>query len=614
MIHPPGSPAIILTRVSTDAQTDNTSHGTQFEHCNSLCESHGWRVVKRFEETESGASYLARLETQEAIEMIERGEARVLVMYDVSRYGRDTEYQLRMLRRICAAGGQLQLVTLRLEYGTDGQLTPESLMVFTLLLGNSSMERQVIRRRLVGGLLKKAREGKQPARSLTPMGYHIVQNKDVIRGEYPPGSEGDYIIIQVEAWRLQVIFDTYERLGSYREACAWLDERGLPPRSGGKWWPSTLRHVITNPIYKGQGSYCRHSCKQDDSRLARGLTKHTRQLRDESEWIKFPVPAIIDEQQWDRVNAISKEGNATRSGPHRRYFLGAHAFCGSCGFRLGVRITPNQKMGSYYSLRCRRSWAKTRTRADEVGCTNTIGYSGELLERLTMGALRYILLQPDLIKNAHTEFLRTQTVKASRKPLVDVAALHREIAQLKRREVAAVEAAIDARIAGQDHSPYEAARLNAQAQRERVERRLTEIQTPSAKVVSFPTLAAPMVEEMLSQMEDTELPILQRVSLLESLIEGVYPIAASPETELRKGHKTVGATIVLKNGIGGPKILVHNHITMPGQASPRRMEQTVCSIEILQSDVFPPPQGEDTVQDEGEGVESVVNTLTRKMS
>jgi site-specific DNA recombinase len=189
------SRAVILTRVSTDSQSDNTSHETQIKACQKFCRNRGWEVIATFEEVESGTLYLSRVETQAALELIEAHKADALVLYDMSRYGRDVEYQHKILKRIVAAGAQLQFATFPLEYDATGELTPESEQMFNLLGGTSSAERKYIRRRLSAGKARKVSQGIQLARTMSPWGWKIVDKKSIIRGEYAEQLEGFYIPI-----------------------------------------------------------------------------------------------------------------------------------------------------------------------------------------------------------------------------------------------------------------------------------------------------------------------------------------------------------------------------------------------------------------------------------
>ena len=139
--------AVAVARVSSEGQENNTSHENQIEAIEAFCARSGLQIVARFEETQSGKSYESRIETQAAIAMIESDAADVLVFYDTTRYGRDGEFQYKILKRLVAAGGQLQLATFRLDYDREtGDLTPESEQMFSILCGMGSVELKYIKR------------------------------------------------------------------------------------------------------------------------------------------------------------------------------------------------------------------------------------------------------------------------------------------------------------------------------------------------------------------------------------------------------------------------------------------------------------------------------------
>jgi site-specific DNA recombinase len=573
MILGPGARAIILTRVSTDAQSDNTSHETQDEYCTRFCESRGWNVVRRFHETESGAAYASRLDTQAALALIERGGAQLLVLYDMSRYGRDVEFQHRMLKRICAVGAQLQFSTLQLEYD-DGWLTPESEIMFNTLGGNASFERSVIRRRLRNGMLKQAREGKQPARARSPLGYRIVQNNDVIRGTYPAGSEGTYAIIESEAAIVRAIYDTYEQTKSIRRTCTEVQVLGMLPRQSPAWFPHTIRKILRSPVYRGEAHYARYRHRTNESRSDQAHQKNSRTIHPGSDMITIPVPPLITQTQWDRVQILLSEGNKSRSGRgSRKYLLPGIAFCPMCGARLYSRVQSEVARGCIekkYSLQCRHGIA--RTAALKTKCSRST-YSGEMFESLTMAALKHVLLQPQVVVAAHEQYRLEQAKKLTAGPTVDVNALHREIAQWAKREAAAVEAAIDARVAGLDHASYERARIEMQTKREAVERRLKVIQEQPKLATRIPNLAGPGVVKVLSCLEDPTIPVELRFSMLEQVVRAVYPVISTSEISFRR---LGGVKVVLRTSETGPVISVTAMVVnINSNKRPQKMEFSV---------------------------------------
>ena len=79
-------------------------------------------------------------------------------------------------------------------------------------------------------------------------------------------------------------------------------DMGYTSRMGNEFNVATIRHILTNPKYKGW--YCGNKTQTIDYR-----TKKKIHL-DESEWVTYPdpaIPAIVSEELWDRANAIYRQ-------------------------------------------------------------------------------------------------------------------------------------------------------------------------------------------------------------------------------------------------------------------------------------------------------------------
>ncbi len=106
-----------------------------------------------------------------------------------------------------------------------------------------------------------------------------------------------------EAEIIRIIFDLYanQDLGIRRISNALFD-MGYTSREGNAFNVLTIRHILTNPKYKGW--YCGNKTQSLDYRTKK------KAFLDESEWIMYPdptIPAIVSEELWDRANAKYKE-------------------------------------------------------------------------------------------------------------------------------------------------------------------------------------------------------------------------------------------------------------------------------------------------------------------
>src|SRR5579859_5355496 len=101
--------AVIYTRVSTDKQAEEgTSLEVQEAACLRKAQEIGAEVVDiQTDEGISGAFYLSRPGIQQALKLIEAGQANVLITMKLDRSGRDTDVLRLIRKRILDAGGHL---------------------------------------------------------------------------------------------------------------------------------------------------------------------------------------------------------------------------------------------------------------------------------------------------------------------------------------------------------------------------------------------------------------------------------------------------------------------------------------------------------------------------
>ncbi|MBR2895879.1 MAG: recombinase family protein [Oscillospiraceae bacterium] len=136
-------------------------------------------------------------------------------------------------------------------------------------------------------------------------------------------------INEEEAEIVRIIFDLYANKGlGVRRISLALFDMGYTSREGNEFNVATIRHILTNPKYKGW--YCGNKTQNVDYRTKRKV------FLEESEWVMYPdptIPAIVSEELWDRANAIYKERSreimerAPGASYHNQYAYSAKIFC-----------------------------------------------------------------------------------------------------------------------------------------------------------------------------------------------------------------------------------------------------------------------------------------------
>src|SRR3954453_17216437 len=113
------------------------------------------------------------------------------------------------------------------------------------------------------------------------------------------------------------------------------------PRSGRHAWsPSTVHHILADPIYVGTAYANRYPyVPAAKPRAQRG--PHTgeatcRRLRPREQWIAISVPALVDQEMWDRAQAQLARNAALsfRNNARHSYLLRCLLTCEVCGLAM----------------------------------------------------------------------------------------------------------------------------------------------------------------------------------------------------------------------------------------------------------------------------------------
>ena len=299
----------------------------------------GWRdeqiVVVDNDQGESGASAAWREGFQRLVGDVGLGRAGIVMGLDVSRLARNNADWQRLLE-ICALADTLIL-------DEDGVYDPTSFND-RLLLGlkgtMSEAELHVIKARLRGGILSKARRGEfrcpLPTGLVYDHGGHVGLDPD----------------LQVRD-TIAHFFETFSRVGSASQTVKAFHREGLPfpsrlHNSETVFRPltvSTAQRVLTNPRYAGAYAYGRRQFR----RTIEG--KKTVRARANEDWlacIPDAHPGYISWQQHqENLRILAANGlryDATRVSIPREgpALLQGRAVCGQCGRHLRVRYAARR--------------------------------------------------------------------------------------------------------------------------------------------------------------------------------------------------------------------------------------------------------------------------------
>src|SRR5688500_18700840 len=160
------------------------------------------------------------------------------------------------------------------------------------------------------------------------------------------------------------------------------------------WSPSLVHHILADPVYAGTAYANRYSFvpprKPRRPYGTRTGEATCRQLKPREQWIAIPVPAILDQETWDRAQAQLARNAALsfRNNTKHTYLLRCLLTCGACGLSMFGTVRPGGRR--YY--RCAGKDCVETARAQP--CPRA-AVNADDLERAVWGHVRELLEAPD---------------------------------------------------------------------------------------------------------------------------------------------------------------------------------------------------------------------------
>ncbi len=331
--------AYLYVRQSTIRQVFENTESTKRQYAlRQHAMALGWRteqiIVIDSDLGQSGASAVDRVGFQRLVADVGMGKAGIVLGLEVSRLARNSTDWHRLLE-ICALTDTLIL-------DEDGVYDPAHFND-RLLLGlkgtMSEAELHIIKARLQGGILNKARRGELP--SSLPVGF-------VYNAVSAPILDPDKQVHE----SIRFLFDTFQRVGSAMATIKAFTQQGLcfprrlkkGPHKGDLFWAelthSRALQVLHNPRYAGAFVYGRTRTRKK----ADGSETSLKCPREQ--WILVPGvhAGYISWEQYEQNQRRLRE-NAQACGHDRRHsppregpaLLQGLVLCGVCGHRMTVR-------------------------------------------------------------------------------------------------------------------------------------------------------------------------------------------------------------------------------------------------------------------------------------
>ena len=295
--------AAAYVRVSTDDQAQRgLSLGEQRQQIAEHIAEAGWQEFAVYEDRGYSG---ARADRPGLVRLLaDREHYDVLVVWALDRLGRDMTLLATTVGKLRDSGVRLEVLSGGVELDSaEGELH------FHVRAAVSQYERQMI-----------ARRGRMAAEAIARQGRY--------NGPPPTGYRfQDSVLVPVphEVEIVRRVFSEFAGGRGYSVIARRLNADSIPTTRGGNWRSTTLREMLTNPVYIG----------------------HVRFQGEEREGLH---EGIIEPMLWERVQALVSAQTSSKGKARGRKPKGPHLFtrgllrCGDCG----EAIVPRSNWGEHY--------------------------------------------------------------------------------------------------------------------------------------------------------------------------------------------------------------------------------------------------------------------------
>ena len=375
--------AAIYARVSdkSQAEDDKTSLTEQTTEMEAYCE--GMTITARYQEVGRGWSK-KRPEFQRMLADAKRGRFDTIVCWKSDRLSRGMYPAAALMEVVEAYQIQLEAVMDAIDMKTFG-----------LMAAIGKIELDNFRERASMGKRGSAKQGRMPVGALS-YGYRI-------------GDDGKPEIYEPEAEVVRRIFHMYVHEGMSGSTISRQLARDNAPtfNPGSRWHKSFLSALLGKEVYKGNWWYGK-------SRWVATEGGETVYAQPQDAWIKVPFPPLVDEQTWDRAQAIKKQRRTQSTRNTKIFYLLQHLVrCAECGRLFACKSTTRRTVksnGSIYKYNLKtpyRHYHCYGMLSEGLRCRERSHIKAGQLEELVWSQVKEMIQNPELIV-AGIEALDTQ--------------------------------------------------------------------------------------------------------------------------------------------------------------------------------------------------------------
>ncbi len=408
----------IYARVSTAKQEEEETIKNQLGVIQEFAERNNYRIVQKYIDDGWSGDMLARPALDRLREDAKKKIWEAVLIYDPDRLARRYSYQELVMDELRDLGLETIFIT------TPSPKTGEEKILYGVKGLFAEYERVKITERFRLGKIRKAKEG------------HLVVSEASYGYKYIPKQEGKHGYYEINKQEAEVVKMIYSWVADQRLTLRGivkkLQELGIPPRKSkrGVWGITTIASLLRNKTYIGEahygGSYAVVPEKPIKKDGYKKIKKTSRRIKPESEWIKIPVPAIIDKDLFMRAaEQLKSNFELSRRNKKNEYLLGGKIYC-VCGRR---RAGEGPQHGKFLYYRCTDRIISYPLPSK---CSER-AVNARMADALVWDKIKELMTSPELLMNQVKQWLNKQQVKTGKSDF-SVNDLQKEIGKLKKEE------------------------------------------------------------------------------------------------------------------------------------------------------------------------------------
>jgi site-specific DNA recombinase len=381
----------IYVRVSTSHQVQAQTIDQQLERLRTYVQAQGWELPDEniFRDDGYSGATLKRPGLDHLRDRVRNRELDCLVLTAPDRLARNYVHQMLLIEELEQSDCQVEFLERPMSQDPNDQL------LLQIRGAVAEYERTLIAERMRRGRQAKLRAGLLLPWTHAPYGYRLHPER--------PRDPSGVMCDSAEAAIVTELFARYlEPTGSLDGLSKRLTRQQVPTPHGGKIWsPTTIRGILSNPVYTGHVYAGRTRYRPSQIRRSAthpiGQPHGTATPMPAETWIHVAeVPAIVSQEQFDLVQMklATNQAFARRNNTTYQYLLRALVSCGTCYLACTARTVH----GRYHYYFCNGKTNPQRSRREDKCPARFI--PAQQLDDLVWQDLCAVLTHPESIRDA----------------------------------------------------------------------------------------------------------------------------------------------------------------------------------------------------------------------